>query len=142
MLCFFSYEKNFCQDQMLNSQKNRWRPPFQNDVTIKIKPPVQLMVFGVVTNNGDVICPFKFQFSFRFNSNAFVKYLEEVVLIWIEKVVAERPYVWQQVYHTTQVELNVNCEKISATTSPLLSGRLTPPIAIPLIIMCRVGLKE
>ena len=41
------------------------------------------MVFGVVTNNGDVMLPFIFPHGDTHNTEAYIKYLEEVVLSWI-----------------------------------------------------------
>ena len=96
------------------------------------------MVFEIVTND-DVIPPLIFPYVFRLNMKGFIKCLDEVVPVWIERVAAGSPYIWQQdsaSYHT-----NVGCENISATTSLLTSGCLTIQIAIPLIIMCGVLLS-
>ena len=66
ILWFFSDEKNFCQDQIMNSQNSCWLSLFSQDVPIlmKSKHPVHIMVFGVV----------------RLNMKASIKCLEEVVL--------------------------------------------------------------
>ena len=51
------------------------------------------MVFGMVTSNGDIMPPFIFPHSLRLNTEAHIKYLEEIVLAWIERVAAGEPYV-------------------------------------------------
>ena len=55
----------------------------------------------------------------------------------IEKMDAGRRYVWQYNSHyvTQADEPSFDCQEISVTTSPLTSGRLTPQMAIPLIII-------
>ena len=45
-------------------------------------------------------------------------------------------------YATQATEPNIDSEKISGVTSPLISGRLTPQIVILLIIMCGARLSE
>lgn len=42
-------------------------------------------VFGVITSNGDIMPPF--------NTEAYIKFLEEVVLPRVKRVGAGRPYV-------------------------------------------------
>ena len=56
------------------------------------------MVFGVVTSNGDIMPPFIFLHGFKLNMEIYIKFLEEVVLLWIKWVVAARPIIWQQDY--------------------------------------------
>ena len=101
--------------------------------------PSHIMVFGVVTNDGDVIPPFVFPHGFRVKTEAFMKSLEEVVQPWIESATVERSYLWQQVSEpTTQMwKPSIGCEKMSATTSAL-----TPQIAIKLVINVWVRLSE
>ena len=59
MLWFFSDEKNFCQDQMHNRQNHRWVAMCPKDVprVMKTKFPATVMVFGVVSSEGDVMPP-------------------------------------------------------------------------------------
>lgn len=98
MLWVFSDEKNFCQDQMVNTQNNRWLAVSPKDVprVMKNKYPANIMVFGVVTSDGDVMPPFMFPQGLRLNTDGYIKCLEEVVLPWIKGVAGERPYAWQQ----------------------------------------------
>ena len=50
------------------------------------------MVFGVVTNDGDVMPSYIFSHGLRINiEKTYIKYLENIALLWIE---IERPYVW------------------------------------------------
>ena len=53
MLWFFSDEKNFCQDQKVNKQNNRWIATFTSHeiIVMKTKFPATVMVFGVVPTN-------------------------------------------------------------------------------------------
>ena len=71
---------------MVNSQNNCWLALSSQDVPIvmKTKHLVHVMVFGVVTSNGDVLPPFISPHSLRLN----IKCLEEVELSWIERVAA------------------------------------------------------
>ena len=63
---------------------------------MNIKDPVLIKVFGMATSDGDILCPFNFPNGFRFNTVAYIKCLEEVVLLWNERVTAGKTYVWQQ----------------------------------------------
>ena len=51
MLCFFSGEKNFGQDDMVNLQNHHWFALFLQEVLIgmKTKHPIHIMIFWVVT---------------------------------------------------------------------------------------------
>ena len=51
------------------------------------------MVSGVVNYNSDVMLLFIFPHGVVLNTEAHIKCLEKVVLTWIERVAAERPYI-------------------------------------------------
>ena len=57
MLWFFSDEKNFCQDQVHNTQNHQWIAMCPNDVprVKKTKFPNTIMFFGVISSDGDVM---------------------------------------------------------------------------------------
>ena len=59
MIWFFSDEKNFCQDQVVNSQNNRWLAVCSKDVpkVMKTKLPATVMAFEVVSSEGHVYLP-------------------------------------------------------------------------------------
>ena len=59
MLWFFSDEKNFCQDQKVNKQNQKWIATCTSHIqkVMKTKFPATVMVFGVVSIDGDVIPP-------------------------------------------------------------------------------------
>ena len=100
---------------------------------MKTKHPVSIMVFGIVTSDGDVMLPFIFSRGLSLNMETYIKCLEEVVLSWTEK---ENPTFDNRTlqHHATKAEEpSLGCEKISATTLPLKSGRPTLQIAIPLL---------
>ena len=88
MLWFFPVEKNFCQDQIVNSQYNYWLTLFPQNVLIlmKTKQPVHIMEFGVPATDGDVMPSYIFPCGSRLKTEAYIKCLEEVVLSWIERV--------------------------------------------------------
>ena len=56
---------------------------------METKHRVPMMVFGVVTSNGDVTSPFIFPNDLTLNPVAYIKCLEEVVLAWIGRVASE-----------------------------------------------------
>ena len=98
MLWFFSDEKNFCQDQVINNQNNRWLAVCPKDVpkVMKTKFPANVMVFGVVSSEGHVMPPYIFPKGLKVNTTEYLKVLEMYVLPWIHKVAGGRPFVWQQ----------------------------------------------
>ncbi len=65
ILIFFSDEKNFTQDQKVNSKNNRWlcNDPREIPIVMKTKFPATVMVLGVVSNKGDVMPPHMFEAS-------------------------------------------------------------------------------
>ena len=83
---------------MVNSQNNNWLALSPKDelIVMKIKYPVHIMMFGMVSSNSDIINLLMYLHGLRLNTEANIKCLEEVVLIWIERVVAERPDIWKQ----------------------------------------------
>ena len=113
-------------------------------ILLKTKYSLHLVVFGVVISNGDVLPPFIFPHDLRLNTEVYTKWPKEVVLLWIKWMAVENPTSGNRtLHHATQAgKLNVGCKKISANTSPLTSGHLTPQIAIPLTIMCGAWLKK
>ncbi len=50
---------------------------------MKPKHLVHIMMFGVVTTDGDIIPPFIFLQGLELNTEAYVKFLEEVMLPWM-----------------------------------------------------------
>ena len=85
-LWFFWDKKNFRQYQVVNSQNSQWLSLFPQDVLIliKIKHPVHIMVFEVITSDGDFISPFIFSHGLTLNTEVYIKCLKEIVLSWIE----------------------------------------------------------
>ena len=50
----------------------------------------------VVTNDGYVMPQFFFLHGLTLNMEPYIKFPKEVMLTWIEKAAARRPYIWQQ----------------------------------------------
>ena len=88
-------------------------------ILMKTKHPVHIMVFGMVTSNVDIMPPFMFPCNFIHNTEAYIRYLEEVVLPGIENLAAGRLYIWQQDFVPCHQagEPSLGSQKISATTS-------------------------
>ena len=97
-LWFFSDEKNFCQDQAYNRQNHQWIAMCPKDVPrmMKTKFPNMVMVFGVISSNGDVMLPHIFETGLRVDTEIYLQVMETVVLPWIKQVAQDRPWVWQQ----------------------------------------------
>ena len=96
--CFFSDEKNFCQDHNCNTQNNRWLSysPKNTPGVMQTKFSQTVMVFGCVSCEGDVMPPHFFREGHRLNSDAYGELLITVVRPRIARVVNGWPYVWQQ----------------------------------------------
>ena len=118
--CFFSYEKNFHLNQMVNSLNNRWFALSTQDIPIlmKTKHQVHIMMFGVVTRDREVMLPFIFSHSQRTDMEAYIMCQEEVVLN-LEGVLLEDPLSGNRtMHHDTKVrEPSLGCQEISVTTS-------------------------
>ena len=54
-----------------------------------------VMVFGIVSLDGDVMLPHIFPEGLRVNSDIYIELLKTKVLPWIRKVAKDRPWVWQ-----------------------------------------------
>ena len=74
-----------------NSARIRWwihRTIIDSQVILRVmetKHPVPIMMFWVVTNNGDFIFSFIFLHGLKLNLKAYIKCLEEIVLPWIKR---------------------------------------------------------
>ena len=97
-LIFFSDEKNFCQEQKLNKQNDRWlaRSPFLVPKIMRAKYPSHVMVFGVVSNEGDVMPPHFYEIGLRLNADRYIDMLRTVAIPWMKRVARGRPFLFQQ----------------------------------------------
>uniref|UniRef100_A0A182RB67 Tc1-like transposase DDE domain-containing protein n=1 Tax=Anopheles funestus TaxID=62324 RepID=A0A182RB67_ANOFN len=92
------FEKDFCQDQKLNVQINRWLAYCAADV------PWPRATNKIPTNGhgvrerviGRVMSPHFFDQGLKLNAKGYVKLLDTVAKPWITKLANARPYVWQQ----------------------------------------------
>lgn len=116
LLRFFSDEKNFDQDQKINSRNDRWLCKTIEDVPVvmRTKYPATVMVLGVVSSEGHVMQPYFFEKGARLNAERYVEVLKDVVKPWMDRVADGKPYVFQQdsapahKAKTTQAWLNLN----------------------------------
>jgi hypothetical protein len=97
ILIFLSDEKNFSQDQKVNSRNNKWLcdNPSEVPIAMKMKFPLTVMVLEVVSNNGDVMLPQIFEAGLRVNTEVYIDVLTNVVKPWMDGVAAGRHYIWQ-----------------------------------------------
>ena len=65
-------------------------------ISMKTKHPFHIMVFEVVTLDGDVLPLFIFLHVLRLKPEAYIVWLEEIVPLVIERMVGRRPYIWQK----------------------------------------------
>ena len=63
---------------------------------MKSKHPVHIMVFWVVTRDGDVIPPLIFPHRFKLNPRSLYEVFKCGSAVWILTVTSASPYVWQQ----------------------------------------------
>ena len=99
ILCFFLDEKNFCQDQMLNTENHLEYAmcPQDKSIMMKTKHPVHIMMFGVNSSDSDFTPQSIFPHGLRLNIEAYIKCIKEVVVLpWLKRVVAGRTYVKQK----------------------------------------------
>ncbi|KAF2359491.1 hypothetical protein FHG87_009754 [Trinorchestia longiramus] len=98
MLWFFCDDKNFRQDQAHNRQNHRWIAMSAKDVprVMKTKFPAMVMVFGVISSDGDVMPPHIYETGLRVNTEIYLLVMETVVLPWMVQMTRDRPCVWQQ----------------------------------------------
>ena len=80
----------FCQDQMVNSQNNRWLALSLQDVPIVIVH--HDVCFGVCVCWGGELAMVSLYLHSSLHK-AYIKCLEEVMLLWIERVSADRSYI-------------------------------------------------
>ena len=59
---------------------------------MRTKHAIHIMVFEVVTSDSDFMSLSNFPNGLRLYVEAYIKYLEEIVLPWIERVTTGRPY--------------------------------------------------
>lgn len=97
-LRFFSDEKIFTQQQKVNRRNDRYLTDDFEEVPIVmcVKFPVNVMVLGVVSSEGDVMLPHIFDKGSKLNSEAYIEVLKNVVKPWMDEVAGGRPYVFQQ----------------------------------------------
>ena len=60
------------------------------------KFPPTVMVFGVISSEGDVMPPYFFEEGHRVNADAYTHVLETVVKPWMDQVASGREYIFQQ----------------------------------------------
>ena len=114
-------------------------PPQCGPILIKTKLLFHIMVFGIVTNDGDIIPHIIFPYILRFDTEAYIKCLGEVVPPGLRRGLPEDlTFGNMTLCHAMQAEEpSLTNQKIWAITSPQILK-----IAIPLIIMCGALLCE
>ncbi len=97
-LVFFSDEKNFFQDRVVNRHDDRWICAESSElpVVMRAKYPSHLMMLGVVSNEEDVMAPHIFESGFRLSAQDYLDVMCTDILLWIKCVAGGRPYTFQQ----------------------------------------------
>ena len=62
---------------------------------MKRKFPVTVMVFGVVSSEGNIMPPHIFEVGLKVNTKGYLDVLKSVVIPWCNQVAGGRPWVWQ-----------------------------------------------
>lgn len=94
---FFTDEKNFCQDQLHNTQ-NRWLALIHMMFHVSWRPSFpKLWWFLGVSPVRVISChpPQIFEQGLRLNSDGYEEVLNNMVKPWLERVASGRLYVWQ-----------------------------------------------
>lgn len=91
-------KKNLCQEQKYSTKNNKWlaQSPFNVPRVMKVKFPQHVMVFGIVSSEGDIMPPHFFDVGLRVDSDVYIDVMKKVALPWIRRVANGRPWVWQQ----------------------------------------------
>ena len=63
---------------------------------MKTKFPATIMVFGVVSSEGQIMPPHIFEVGLKVNTKVYLDVLKSVVIPWCNQVSGGRPWVWQQ----------------------------------------------
>ena len=81
-----------------NLKMHRWIATNNRDVhrEMKTKFPATVMVFGVVSSEGQIMPPHIFEVGLKVNTKVYVDVLKSVVISWCNQVIGGRPWVWQQ----------------------------------------------
>ena len=81
---------------------------------MKTRYPVHIMMFGLVTSDGNLVSAFIFAYGSRLNTEVFIKCLEEVVLSLSDRVAVTGLWTMPSKYENPLLD-----ENISAATSPI-----------------------
>ena len=73
--------------------KSRW---FNEPRVMKTKFPATVMVFDVVSSEGQIMPPHIFEVGLKVNTKVYLDVLKSVVIPWCNQVAGGRPWVWQQ----------------------------------------------
>ena len=63
---------------------------------MKTKFPATVMIFGVVSNDDNIMPPHIFEVSLKVNTKVYLDLLKSVVIPWCTQVAGGRPWVWLQ----------------------------------------------
>lgn len=94
----FSDEKIFTVDRSHNRRNDRWICGNTADVPaiMSSKKPASVMVFAAITSEGHVMPPFFFEAGQTVTAAVYLSLLKDVVKPWIQLVIGDRPYIFQQ----------------------------------------------
>ena len=81
---------------MVNPQNNHCPVLSSQDLPIIMKSKHLVDISWAITSDRNIVPPFIFLHSLRLNMDTYIKFREEVALLWFEIVVAGSLYNWQQ----------------------------------------------
>ena len=70
--------------------------PMEVPVIMTVKFPVNVMVLGVVSSEGDVMPPHMFEKGLKVNTDVYLDVMQNIVKPWMDRVANGRDYVFQQ----------------------------------------------
>ena len=75
-----------------------WIPTNNRNVprVMKTKFPATVMVFSLVSSEGQIMPPHIFEVGLKVNTNVYLDVLKSVVLPWCNQVAGDKSWVWQQ----------------------------------------------
>ena len=115
---------------------------FNEPRVMKTKFPAMVMVFGVVSSEGNIMPPQIFKVGLKVNTKEYLDMLKSVVIPWCNQAAGGRPWVWQQdsasahKSNETQAWLQKECyDFVPFSHCPLLPR--PEPAGLLRLVICR-----
>ena len=95
---FFSDEKIFTVDRVINRRNDRWISDDASKVVpaMRSKKPTSVMLLSVISSDGDIMPPHFFNVREKVNADVYVGVLQSKVIPWMKAKANGRPFIFQQ----------------------------------------------